>query len=82
VQIGAYTKFKIDDKLTNTESNFSGETVDGMNKYLIGRFRSFELCEQFRKSIVKLGIKDAWVTAYNDGVRITVTEALRRQKGG
>lgn len=82
VQIGAYTKFKVDDKLTNTESNFSGETVDGMNKYLIGRFRSFELCEQFRKSIVKLGIKDAWVTAYNDGVRITVTEAIRRQKGG
>ena len=82
VQIGAYTKFKIDDKLTNTESNFTGESVDNMNKYLIGRFRNYEMCEQFRKSIVKLGIKDAWVTAYNDGVRITVTEAIRRQKGG
>ena len=82
VQIGAYSKFKIDDKIANTESNFSGETIDNLNKYLVGRFRSYELCEQFRKSIIKLGIKDAFVVAYNDGVRITVQEAVRRQRGG
>ncbi len=80
VQIGAYQKFKIDDRLANTEKNFSGEYVDGLNKYLIGRFRSYDLAREFRQDIVKLGIRDAFVVAYVDGVRVSIQEALRRAR--
>lgn len=79
VQIGAYAKFKIDDRLANTEKNFTGESMDGLNKYMIGRFRNYESAREFRRDIIKLGIRDAFVVAYNDGVRITVSEALRKQ---
>jgi hypothetical protein len=80
VQIGAYQKFKIDDKMANTESNFSGETMDNLNKYLIGRFKSYDLAQAFRRDIIKLGIRDAFVVAYQDGIRISVGEAQKKQR--
>lgn len=80
VQIGAYQKFKIDDRLANSEKNFSGEYVDGLNKYLIGRFRSYDLAKEFRQDIIKLGIKDAFVVGYVDGVRVSIQEAQRRAR--
>ena len=31
--------------------------------------------EAFKKDIQKMGIKDAWIVPYIDGVRVTMTEA-------
>lgn len=79
VQVGAYAKFNMNKYLSQTDENFTGESAENLNKYMMGRFRDYNLAEAFRDDIKKLGIRDAWVVAYNDGVRIDVKEALKLQ---
>lgn len=74
VQIGAFEVFNINQYLQETE-NFEGESADGLNKYTIGNFRDPNMADAFRADIAKMGIKDAWIVPYRDGVRITMTEA-------
>lgn len=81
VQVGAYQKFDMNRHL-NTDDNFVGESVDNMNKYLMGRFKNFKMAEAFCADIKKLGIKDAWVVAFNDGKRIPIKEAQKLQEQG
>ena len=77
VQIGAFVYFDINRYLKDTEKNFEGETADGMNKYTMGNFRDLEVADQFKKDVQKMGIKDAWVVPYIDGVRVTMEEARK-----
>lgn len=82
VQIGAFKYFDMNKYLSSTE-NFSGERHGGLNKYTIGKFRDYEMAQAFKKDIQRLGIRDAWVVPYIDGVRVTMQEARRymeRQK--
>ncbi|MEM0995596.1 MAG: hypothetical protein AAGN35_00890 [Bacteroidota bacterium] len=81
VQIGAYVYFEIKPDSKDMDRNFEGETADGMNKYLIGRFRDLPTCEQFRDNVRKLGIGDAFVVPYIDGTRVTMEEAKNYQGG-
>jgi len=68
VQIGAFVKFKpgADPLFAQT---FMSESKDEMNRYTIGMFREEDNAEVFRQDIMKMGIKDAWIVAYNDGIR-------------
>lgn len=68
VQIGAFVKFKpsADPLFAQT---FMAESKDEMNRYTIGMFREEDNAELFRQDIMKMGIKDAWIVAYNDGIR-------------
>jgi len=75
VQVGAFEKFDLSKYLSETSNDFWGETADDLNKYCMGKFRDYNMAEAFRADMQKLGIKDAWVVAYQDGKRITVTEA-------
>ena len=75
VQIGAFVYFDINKYLKDTEKNFEGETADGMNKYTMGNFRDLDVANQFKKDVQKMGIEDAWVVPYIDGVRVTMEEA-------
>jgi seryl-tRNA synthetase len=80
VQIGAYEKFNIDSKLTGTDENFKGESQDNLNKFLMGKFKDYNLAKAFAEDIKKLGIRDAFVVAYKDGVRMrNIQEALKAQ---
>ncbi|MFN8921495.1 MAG: hypothetical protein ACK5XP_01065 [Sphingobacteriia bacterium] len=80
VQIGAYEKFNIDGKLTGTDENFKGESQDNLNKFLVGKFHDYNLAKAFGADIQKLGIRDAFVVAYKDGVRLrNIKEALKLQ---
>lgn len=68
VQIGAFVKFKPSaDPLFAQQ--FMSESKDEMNRYTIGMFREEDNAELFRQDIMKMGIKDAWIVAYNDGIR-------------
>lgn len=68
VQIGAFIKFKPSaDPLF--AQHFMAESKDEMNRYTIGMFREEDNAELFRQDIMKMGIKDAWIVAYNDGIR-------------
>lgn len=52
------------------------EMIDGLNKYLVGAFGAYQDARNKREDIRGKGVSDAFVTAYNNGKRITVQEAL------
>ncbi|MGQ9862887.1 MAG: hypothetical protein ACUVRD_00155 [Bacteroidia bacterium] len=74
VQIGAFRLF---DMRQYAQDNpfFEAEAVGDINRYTVGRFRDLSLAEAFQKDIKRLGIRDAWIVPYKDGVRITMKEA-------
>lgn len=76
VQIGAFQYFDMNKYLSETK-NFEGESADNLNKYTLGKFRDYDMASTFKKDIRKMGIRDAWVVPYMDGVRITMTEAKK-----
>lgn len=74
VQIGAFRLF---DMRQYAQDNpfFEAEAMGDINRYTVGRFRDLKLAEAFQKDIKRLGIRDAWIVPYKDGVRITMKEA-------
>ena len=50
--------------------NFNKTKSKDYNLYSLGNFETKDEAEAFRKEIVKLGIDDAWVVAYENGKRI------------
>lgn len=74
VQIGAYSERSLDTDLDTTEE-MDLEDADGMQKILIGQFRELPKAEQLQDYMKTIGVSDAWVVPYRDGVRITMEEA-------
>jgi TolA-binding protein len=75
VQIGAYGKANIPGNLDQEGDNMDLETEGGLQKILIGRYSDYQDAETLRKHMQKIGVKDAWVVPYRDGVRISLAEA-------
>lgn len=75
VQIGAYGKTNVPGNLDQENDNMDLETEGGLQKILIGRFRNYEDADALKTHMQKIGVKDAWVVPYRDGVRITLAEA-------
>jgi len=75
VQIGAYKKFDLTDYFNN-HKNFGGEIDDdGTMKYTLGLFRNYNKADTFKKLMVEMGVKGAWVVAYKDNKRIPLNVA-------
>lgn len=69
VQIGLYKEFNINKYFE--QPRFVGyETVDGMNRYIISYFPNEDIAKQFVEDVRKMGVKDAFVSKYIDGVRV------------
>lgn len=77
VQIGAFRDPKLS-KFTAT-GNWWEEEADGLKKYTIGYFRDYWEADLFKKYIRKMGVKDAWVVAYEDNVRKDIKSILATQ---
>jgi hypothetical protein len=76
VQIGAF-KNKDLSKYFNNNPNFGGEAVEkGEQKFTIGIFRDYWDADKFKKYMREMGVKDAWIVPYKDGVRVEIKDVL------
>ena len=76
VQLGAYAQNKVDsDMATGDALDLTDQ--DGMQKVVVSRFRTYQNAANLRDRLKKMGVKDAFVVAMNDGKRVDVQEAIR-----
>ena len=74
VQIGAYQKTRISTSLA-TDDAMKLEDEGGLQKILVGQFRDYQQAVELKDYMVKIGVKDAWVVPFRDGIRISLEEA-------
>jgi len=79
VQVGAF-KNKDLSKYFDNNPNFGGEAADKDSnepqKITIGIFRDYWEADTFKKYMRKMGVKDAWIVPYKDGVRVEIKDVL------
>ena len=80
IQICALSKTERDAKFFEVKYSNIGkvniEFHEGWKKYLIGKYAQYQEARTQRESIKSKGVVSPFVTAYNNGKRITVQEAL------
>jgi len=80
VQIGAYSNAAVTSSklggMYGISENIRSEMNSGLTKFMVGKFIEYRLARNHRETVKDKGVKDAFVTAYNGPVRITVQEAL------
>lgn len=69
VQIGVFKNFDITN-LFDEPKYIVHEYVNGMHRYSIGNFTSEMDAEAFKKEMKRMGLKDAFVTTYEEGYRL------------
>jgi flagellar basal body-associated protein FliL len=69
VQIGAFRNINFA-KYSQNMVNMFVEVTDGVNKLIIGGFTNFDDACSFRKDIVRIGIKDAFIVKKVNGERV------------
>ena len=75
VQIGAFRNKDLS-KYFDNHPNFGGdEDGDGTQKFTIGQFRKYWEADTFKKYMREMGVKDAWIVAYQSGQRISMKDA-------
>lgn len=76
VQIGAF-KNKDLSKYFDNNPNFGGEATEkGEQRFTIGIFRDYWEADKFKKYMREMGVKDAWIVPYKDGVRVEIKDVL------
>ncbi len=75
VQIGAF-RFPISEELFSDMTPVTGETVgNGMVRYMAGMFTEYGNADNAKGQVRDRGYRDAFVVAYMNGKRISLTEA-------
>ena len=78
VQVGAF-KNKNLAKYFENNPNFGGEAgkePTDPQKLTIGIFRDYWEADTFKKYMREMGVKDAWIVPYRDGVRVEIKDVL------
>ncbi len=76
VQIGAFRNKDLS-KYFENHPNFGGETdPDGIQKITLGVFRDYWESDTFKKYLREMGVNDAWIVPYRDGVRVPMKDVL------
>ncbi len=77
VQIGVYKSHISHDKLYNLTPLFNDYTASGLIRYTVGKFTDYNTALARQNQIRKIGIPDAFVTAYKNGKRISINQARK-----
>ena len=75
VQIGAFRNKDLT-KYMDLENFKWEEDADGIKKYTIGHFRDYWEADTFKKYMREMGVKDAWIVAYEDNERKDIKEVF------
>ncbi len=76
VQLGAFSQNTVDPALSTGDA-LELQNQNGLQKFVVSQFRNYRSAETLKNRLVVMGVKDAFVVAKNNGVRITVPEALQ-----
>lgn len=77
VQIGAYKAKVSHSRLKNLTPLYNDKTGTGLIRYYVGKYMDYNQAALRKGEIRKAGIKDAYVTAFNNGSKITLGEARK-----
>jgi hypothetical protein len=79
------TKEKLAPDYFNKKYNVSEKvkmyTSDGLNKYVMGEFKTREQAQHIQETLIHNGCKDAFLVAYSNNQRISLEEAKRLSPG-
>lgn len=75
VQIGAYRNKDLEKYITSDTMN-EEEGDEGIQKYTLGNFRDYWEADTFKKYLREMGVKDAWIVPYQDGIRVPIKDVL------
>jgi hypothetical protein len=76
VQIGAFGQNQVENDLA-TSPNLSLEASGDLQKVVVGQFTNYANAKRLRDRMRQMGVTDAFIVAYNDGMRIDIREAMR-----
>lgn len=82
VQIGVYSQIVSSAKLYNIQPLYTETAPNGNFRYNTGIYNNVPRAIEAKNMIVDVGIKDAFVTAYYNGKRISLPEADKLIKDG
>jgi TolA-binding protein len=72
VQVGAFRNKDLSQY--QKTGSFWVEEEDGVRKYTIANFRDYDEATVFKNYMRNMGVRDAWIVAYEDGQRKDITE--------
>ena len=78
VQIGAFSRNRVDESL-DTSENLTLENSEGVQRVMVGQFRSYPSAKALRDRLRTMGVSDAFIAAYRDGVRVDVEQVTGGQ---
>lgn len=76
VQLGAFAQNQLDPSVATGDA-LELDNQNGLQKFVVSQFRTYTNAETLKNRLVKMGVKDAFIIAKNNGIRISVPEALR-----
>ncbi len=75
VQVGAFRNKDLM-KFIGHRRFHAEEDQDGVKKYTIAAFRDYWEADLFKKYLREMGVNDAWIVSYKDGVRVQIESVL------
>ncbi len=78
VQVGAFRNKDLM-KFVGHRRFHAEEDQDGVKKYTIAAFRDYWEADLFKKYLREMGVDDAWIVSYKDGVRVQIESVLSAQ---
>lgn len=75
VQVGAFRNKDLM-KFVGHRRFHAEEDADGVKKYTIAAFRDYWEADLFKKYMREMGVKDAWIVAYKDNIRVQIESVL------